>query len=245
MVGGSGRPFTAAASCSWPPPAGSWCSEHRLADRLRVALRVHERLVHRPLEALRHALLLAEELLGGEVVRHGQARRGLLVRGEHGRRALGEPLAHERLDHPDRVDAAGLQRGVGVGEGHLEVLDLLVVRADFFSAVLIVSGPTLFSEFTAIVLPSRSLADLIELPFFTSTASQAWSADAFFAPSTPWPTIWRGMFFEPAMISEVVFEKPMSSSPDMVAVTISGPPLAILGWIVSFSFLKKPCFIPT
>ena len=69
------------------------------------------------------------------------------------------------------------------------------------------TGPMLLSVLTATVLPSRSLADRTCEPFATTTASQASRREV--PPSTPEETICTGSFFDPAMISEVVLEKPI------------------------------------
>ena len=96
---------------------------------------------------------------------------------------------------------------------------------------------------TAMVLPSRSLAVLIGEPLPTISPSHASLSPV--PASTPEATICRGSFFEAAMISDVVLEKPMSSSPATTAGTMAAPPAAILGSISSFSSLKKPCSMPT
>jgi hypothetical protein len=70
-----------------------------------------------------------------------------------------------------------------------------------------VSGPMLFRVLTATVLPSRSAGASTSLPLGTTTESHA--SSWLVPPSTPWEMIWTGSFFEPAMISDVVFEKPI------------------------------------
>src|SRR2546421_116224 len=85
-----------------------------------------------------------------------------------------------------------------------------------------VSGPTFCSVLTATVLPSRPLGDVIELPFLTSTASQA--CLGLLPPSTPWEMICRGRPLELAMINEVVLENPIWSEPESTAGTIASPP---------------------
>ena len=76
----------------------------------------------------------------------------------------------------------------------------------FSIQLLMVTGPMLLSVLTATLLPSRSAAVLMSEPFATTTASHASSGPV--PASTPWEMIWTGSFFDAAMISDVVFEKP-------------------------------------
>src|SRR3954470_12354642 len=103
--------------------------QHDLAHLIGVALRVGERLVHRRHETLHRVLVLGEVLLGGEVARHRELGRRLLVGVEDRSVALRLAERHERLNLPGGVDAAGVERAESVRERDLGVLDLVVVRA--------------------------------------------------------------------------------------------------------------------
>jgi hypothetical protein len=56
--------------------------------------------------------------------------------------------------------------------------------------------------------------------------------------------ICTGSFFEPAISSETVLEKPMSKSPLMTAGVIAAPPAANCGFSVIFCSLKKNYYTP-
>ena len=110
----------------------------------------------------------------------------------------------------------------------------------FSSEALIVTPQMLLRVLTAIVLPSRSLGSLIGPPFLTSRSSHTFESSA--SPSTPWEMIWTGRFFEAAINSDTVLEKPMSKSPLMTAGVIAAPPAANCGSSVICCSLKKPFF---
>ena len=112
----------------------------------------------------------------------------------------------------------------------------------FSSDALIVTSQMFFRVFTAIVLPSRSLAVLTGPSFGTSRSAQASFSVA--RPSTPWLMIWTGRSLDAAISSEIVFEKPIWKSPLSTAGVIAAPPSASCGSIVSFSSLKKPLLHP-
>src|SRR3954453_16139676 len=95
-----------------------------------------DRLVDRADEAVEDVLVLRGVLLRHEVRRDRVVRRGRLERVRDLVRALRLALAHERLDDERGVDAAGVERAVGVGEWDLDVLDLLVVRAGLLHRVV-------------------------------------------------------------------------------------------------------------
>ena len=56
--------------------------------------------------------------------------------------------------------------------------------------------------------------------------------------------IWTGRFFEPAISSETVLEKPMSKSPLITAGVIAAPPAANCGSSLIFCSSKKPFLRP-
>lgn len=82
------------------------------------------------------------------------------------------------------------------------------------------------SVLTATFLPSRSLADLIGLSLFTTTAPKS----AFCLPVEPTPltTTLTGTPLDWATISEVEFEKPNWNWPLTTPGTIAAPPCAMV-----------------
>ena len=112
----------------------------------------------------------------------------------------------------------------------------------FSCAARVVTSPRLFSVFTAIVLPSRSLADLIELPFLTSIPLVESLSDE--PPCTPSVTMRRSIPRCLACSSEMALPKANWISLAVTAGTASAPPWIGLGSTFSFSSLKKPFWTP-
>ncbi len=113
------------------------------------------------------------------------------------------------------------------GNGISENLSLSTSTPFFSSEALMVSSHTFLSVFTAMVLPSRSLGVLIELPLGTIRSAQA--SFSVLPARTPWVMIWIGSFFDAAISSEVLFEKPIWLSPLTTAGVMAAPPSASCG----------------
>ena len=128
------------------------------------------------------------------------------------------------------------------GKGTSVNLSLSTSTPSFSSEALIVTSQMFLRVLTAMVLPSRSLPLLIGPSFSTRRSAQA--SFSVLPASTPWLMISTGRFFEAAISSEIVFEKPIWKSPLTTAGVMAAPPSANCGLIVSFSCLKKPFLMP-